>query len=166
MSHDERPRVQRGRGRVRHGGFLQAASRRLFELDLRPGRRFDYLYDFGDGWQHDVLVEQVLHPNLDELYPACVGGARACPPEDCGGYGGYQEMLRVLADPDDEDHESMRVWVGRRYDSERSDVLIANLSLRRSRLREVKSARDRALAWRARDNEGARGCHDPFRRRP
>ena len=130
-------------------GFLQATGRRLFDLDLRPGRRFNYLYDFGDGWAHEILLERVLHPNLDEPYPLCVKGARACPPEDCGGFGGYEEMLRVLADPTDEEHESMREWAGGRYDPERFDVLIANMGLRRAPLREVKSARDRALAWRA-----------------
>ena len=130
-------------------GFLQAAGRRLFELDIRPGDRFGYLYDFGDDWQHEVLLERVLHPNLDEQYPLCTAGARACPREDCGGVEGYAEMLRVLADPTDEEHESMLQWAGGRYDPERFDLEIANMRLRRAPLREAKSARDRALAWRA-----------------
>lgn len=130
-------------------GFLQAAGRRLFELNLRPRDRFAYLYDFGDDWNHEVLLERVLQANLDEQYPICVGGARSCPPEDCGGVIGYEELLRVLTDPTDEEHESMWEWVGAHYDPERFELQIANMRLRRAPLREATSARDRALAWNA-----------------
>ena len=130
-------------------GFLQAAGRRLFELDLRPGHKFNYDYDFGDDWQHDVLVERVLRPGLSERYPICVGGRRGCPPEDCGGPWGYTELLEVLADPMHEEHEAMRRWVGDSFDAERFDIEIANMRLQQTPLRPSKSARDRALAWRS-----------------
>lgn len=70
---------------------------------------FLYAYDLGDGWQHDV---EVLGAGGDQ--PACVGGQGACPPEDCGGPGGYADLLEVLADPRHREHESMRTWVGDR----------------------------------------------------
>lgn len=70
---------------------------------------FTYLYDFGDGWEHDV---EVLGPGEDE--PGCRYGEGTCPPEDCGGPGGYADLLEALADPSHEEHEQMRDWVGNR----------------------------------------------------
>jgi hypothetical protein len=71
--------------------------------------RFVYAYDLGDNWQHDV---QVLGAGGDR--PSCVSGEGACPPEDCGGSGGYADLLQALADPRHGEHESMRTWVGDR----------------------------------------------------
>jgi hypothetical protein len=73
------------------------------------GAKFEYLYDFGDGWTHDV---EVLGPGGSA--PGCIDGQGACPPEDCGGSGGYGELLDVLANPAHPDHERMRRWVGNR----------------------------------------------------
>ena len=73
------------------------------------GTEFEYLYDFGDGWTHDVEVLGRGGPA-----PGCVDGDGACPPEDCGGPGGYAELLHVLADPAHPEHEHMRSWVGNR----------------------------------------------------
>lgn len=49
---------------------------------------FQYVYDFGDYWQHDVLLEAVLQPAPGRKYPRCIAGERSCPPEDVGGIGG------------------------------------------------------------------------------
>lgn len=73
------------------------------------GTTFEYLYDFGDGWTHDVEVLET-----GGAAPGCVDGCGACPPEDCGGPGGYAELLDTLADPAHPDHDRMRVWVGNR----------------------------------------------------
>jgi Plasmid pRiA4b ORF-3-like protein len=73
------------------------------------GDRFEYLYDLGDGWTHDV---EVLGPG--GAAPGCLDGYGACPPEDCGGPGGYAELLKTLADSTDPDHAEMRRWVGNR----------------------------------------------------
>lgn len=70
---------------------------------------FLYAYDFGDGWLHDV---EVLGTGGDQ--PGCVSGEGTCPPEDCGGVGGYEELLDALADSMHPEHESMRTWVGDR----------------------------------------------------
>lgn len=71
--------------------------------------RFAYAYDLGDNWQHDV---EVLGRGDDQ--PGCVYGEGTCPPEDCGGVGGYADLLDALADPRHREHDSMREWTGDR----------------------------------------------------
>ena len=79
-------------------------------------RKLMYGYDFGDGWEHDVLLEKILPFKRGTELPQCTAGRRACPPEDCGGEPGYLNLLEVLADPKHEEHESMLEWVGGHYD--------------------------------------------------
>ena len=86
-----------------------------------PGSRADYLYDFGDGWEHDVVLEDIVSREAKKKYPQCVTGASACPPEDCGGVGGYDNLVRVMGDPSDEEYATMVDWLGERYDPERFD---------------------------------------------
>ena len=76
------------------------------------GSRMVFEYDFGDSWAHDVVVEAITPAGVDTAYPVCVGGKRACPPDDCGGPWGYGELLQTLADPGHEDHLSMLEWCG------------------------------------------------------
>lgn len=71
-----------------------------------------YRYDFGDNWEHVVKLEKILLRVKDKAYPICLAGKRACPPEDCGGIGGYEELLEILADPDHDDYESTLDWLG------------------------------------------------------
>ncbi|MET3808287.1 hypothetical protein ABIB25_005316 [Nakamurella sp. UYEF19] len=71
-----------------------------------------YIYDFGDSWDHDILVEKVLGPSESVGYPRCTGGRRAAPPEDCGGIWAYDELVNVLSDPSDEEHEYRLEWLG------------------------------------------------------
>ncbi|PIU00475.1 MAG: hypothetical protein COT74_05995 [Bdellovibrionales bacterium CG10_big_fil_rev_8_21_14_0_10_45_34] len=78
--------------------------------------RFLYFYDFGDNWQHEVLIEQNSKWDENYSYPVCIGGENACPPEDCGGSGGYEELLRQLADKNDEEHSSTKRWLGGFFD--------------------------------------------------
>ena len=85
------------------------------------GSSFIYVYDFGDYWRHKIVVEKVFTAAPGGRYPACVGGRRACPPEDCGGTWGYTEFLEAIGDPDHEEHESMLEWVGGRFDPEAFD---------------------------------------------
>jgi len=78
----------------------------------------EYTYDFGDGWQHDIILEKILPREGGVIYPRCVDGKRACPPEDCGGIGGYAEFLEAIGDPANERHEDMLDWVGGSFDPE------------------------------------------------
>jgi hypothetical protein len=77
------------------------------------GGSFRYTYDFGDGWDHRIVVEAVRRSDSASAVPACVDGRRACPPEDCGGTWGYRELLEILADPAHPDHDERREWIGR-----------------------------------------------------
>lgn len=87
----------------------------------KPGQRVQYDYDFGDGWEHDVVLQEIAERQPRLKYPWCVGGARACPPEDCGGPPGYEELLETLADPAHPEHESMLEWLGGPFDPEAFD---------------------------------------------
>ena len=81
-------------------------------------KQFTYTYDFGDGWDHIVLVEKILAPEAGVRYPRCVAGKRACPPEDCGGPWGYPDFLAAVQNPSHPDHASMVEWVGGPFDPE------------------------------------------------
>jgi hypothetical protein len=106
------------------------------ELDVRldavasEGSRFTYVYDFGDWWEHEVLVERVTPADPDERYPVCVGGERAGPPEDVGGAGGYADLLAVLADPAKPDPAGFRDWLTE-FDPDRWNAANASTLLRR-----------------------------------
>jgi hypothetical protein len=94
---------------------------------VRAKSRFVYLYDFGDDWEHDIVVERVDSDGDASI--RCIGGARACPPEDCGGPPGYAHMLEVLGNPDDAEHEEMKEWAPRRFDPEKFDLAAVNKKL-------------------------------------
>ncbi len=95
------------------------------------GERFTYAYDFGDGWEHRVLVERVLAPEPDARYPLVLTGKRACPPEDVGGIGGYGDFLAALADPEDPEHATWTEWIGGAFDPDAFDGEAINRALRR-----------------------------------
>lgn len=88
----------------------------------QEGQKFGYEYDFGDSWEHEVLLEKILPMEADAIYPRCLKGKRACPPEDCGGAWGYEELLEILADPDNPEYKEYMEWVGGEFDPEEFDV--------------------------------------------
>jgi len=92
--------------------------------------KFFYTYDFGDSWEHEVLVEKVLTAEADTDYPTCIKAKRACPPEDCGGSWGYQEFLEAIQDADHPEHESMLEWVGGAFDPEDAELDTINALLK------------------------------------
>ncbi len=94
------------------------------------GAEFEYEYDFGDDWQHDLLLEAVMQSGPDTLCPHCIAGERNCPPEDVGGSDGYADYLEALADPDHEEHENMMEWRGA-FDPETFSIEKVNRELER-----------------------------------
>lgn len=87
-----------------------------------PGHTATYEYDFGDGWNHQVVLKKIVPRERYAGDPACVGGERACPPEDCGGIWGYQALLEAISDPAHEEHDDMLQWLGGTFDPERFDA--------------------------------------------
>jgi hypothetical protein len=81
-----------------------------------------YEYDFGDSWEHKILLEKILPYDSSTALPVCIKGKRACPPEDCGGIWGYEELLETISDPKHPDHESMLEWLGGEFDPEEFDL--------------------------------------------
>ena len=84
---------------------------KLGELIGTVGAKLLYEYDFGDGWQHELLLEDVLLGD-ESFQQICVAGRRCCPPEDCGGPQGFAELLQALQDANDPSHEEVCAWLG------------------------------------------------------
>jgi hypothetical protein len=76
------------------------------------GDRFRYTYDYGDNWEHQILVEDLLDPDPETHYPILVAAKGACPPEDCGGTWGYADLKEILADPGHDEHQERLEWLG------------------------------------------------------
>lgn len=93
----------------------------LVDLGFEPGERFTYRYDFGDDWEHEIVVEKRIKRNRNQWLPWVVEGERAAPPEDCGGVSGFADLLEALSDPMHEEHQQMIDWAGEDYDPDRFD---------------------------------------------
>jgi hypothetical protein len=106
---------------------------RLSRLNLEVKDKFLYTYDFGDTWEHTILIEKILPVDEKAKYPTCLGGKRSCPPEDCGGPWGYMGLLDVLQDPDHPEYEDSMAWLGEDFDSELFDAELINFRLDRIR---------------------------------
>lgn len=105
----------------------------LSEVLPKTGKRFSfkYEYDFGDGWEHEVVFEGCPTVDPKAKYPLCVEGERASPPEDCGGVYGYADFLEAISNKKHEEHESMMEWVGGWFDPEEFDAATATKSMRK-----------------------------------
>lgn len=101
----------------------------LQDVISQPKKKFRYIYDFGDDWQHEILVEKITLPEPKQRYPSCLAGARACPPEDCGGIWGYEELLEIMDDPDHPEYEERLEWLGDNFDPEAFDLAAVNQRL-------------------------------------
>jgi len=97
---------------------LDEQAFRLHDLADKLQPRFQYIYDFGDDWNHRLIVEKILQPEEGHPYAVLLTGKRACPPEDVGGIYGYASMLEISGDPEDEEFESTMEWLGDDFSSE------------------------------------------------
>jgi hypothetical protein len=109
-------------------GFADEAKARLADV-ARVGTRIGYEYDFGDSWEHELVVEASVVAEAGQTYPACIGGEGACPPEDSGGAYGFQELKEILAGPPSPEHDEMREWAGGDYDPTGFDLAAANAAV-------------------------------------
>lgn len=114
-------------------GFYEGknASRvKLSTYITRPKQRFSYIYDFGDWWEHTIIVEKFLPADKNTVVPVCIDGAMNAPPEDCGGIWGFYELLEILKDKNHPEHKEMSEWLGYDYDPEYFDINEINEMLR------------------------------------
>ncbi|MFF0818441.1 plasmid pRiA4b ORF-3 family protein [Rhodococcus sp. NPDC003318] len=101
---------------------------RLDDVLTTEGDVLVYDYDFGDGWEHTVVLETVERDASPDA-ALCTDGARACPPEDCGGVSGYARLLEALSDPAHPEHLDLLAWVGGGFDPEACDIGTVNVLL-------------------------------------
>jgi hypothetical protein len=123
----------------------------LMQVAPEEGAQLGYEYDFGDSWEHKITVEKILPPDPATATTAlCRDGARACPPEDCGGIWGYAELLKSLKNTKHPEHKRLMEWVGSSFDADAFDPAKINLWLRKlkwprvteGQLRKVLMGRD------------------------
>jgi hypothetical protein len=122
-------------------GDIEDERAHVLQDVAKRGASFLYEYDFGDSWEHDVKVQRVS-PTAKRVAPRCLGGERACPPEDCGGAPGYANLLEALADPNHEEHAGMREWVPKGFDPERYRVKTKDLSREMAQLKRLAEEGD------------------------
>jgi hypothetical protein len=130
--HGFEPAQRRLRGRPEPADDLDFDDEERVRLDQalpREKSALVYMYDFGDSWAHDIVVEKVLPSSDGVNVPSCIGGERACPPEDCGGIWGYDDLLDAIRDPEHPEHEEKLEWVGDEFDPERFDADAVNAIL-------------------------------------
>jgi len=103
-------------------------SIRLSSVLRSAGTKLIYTYDFGDNWEHAVVLERLLPAqlSLDLEYPICIDGKLACPPDDCGGIPGYYELIEALADPEHDRHEEISEWISDGFDPQ--DFSVENVN--------------------------------------
>jgi hypothetical protein len=115
---------------------IDESRERLCDVVPRVGTPFLYLYDFGDNWRHDLLLEAIILPEPEAQYPRCVAGERSTPPEDVGGIMGYEGYREAIANPRHKEHKSMLLWRGP-FDPESFSTEVVNHKLRK-RFRSVR----------------------------
>lgn len=102
--------------------MLDEKKIKLNQIAVREGVKFIYEYDFGDSWEHEILIEKIMVSEAGVNYPRCVKGKRACPPEDVGGVWGYEGFLESIRDPNHPEHQDMLDWIGEDFDPEAFDL--------------------------------------------
>ncbi len=117
-------------------GCVDYKGMKICDLLCNKGDIIQYLYDLGDSWMHSLELTDIIDSpsfddpdNADFHYLECLAGERRCPPEDCGGIGGFYEILNILQNPSHEKYESYIVWLGKNYDPEQFDLNSVNKRL-------------------------------------
>lgn len=109
--------------------IIEESNHTISHLLKNEKDKLSYTYDFGDGWQHDVVLEKILPFEHDAILPHCIKGKRACPPEDIGGLGGYENTLQILSNPSAPEYEETLEWLGGEFDPEYFNLTDINLIL-------------------------------------
>lgn len=114
-------------------GFSKDLDEKKFTLvkAIERNRQFRYEYDFGDDWQHQVVLEDTFTVPIGLTFAVCLEGARSCPPEDCGGAYGYANMLAAVSDPKHEEFDEYTEWLGEGFDPEEFSLATTNAILQK-----------------------------------
>ena len=105
---------------------------RVRDLLKRQSDALGYEYDFGDEWEHVVIVEEILPFTIRTRLPQCIKAKGACPPEDVGGVQGYRRFLAALKNPRHREHRTYSEWIGGRFDENAYNIQQVNSQLRRT----------------------------------
>jgi len=97
---------------------LPGWTQKIADYFSSENRAASYLYDFGDDWEHQIELQKIIPKKRGISYLVCTNGKRACPPEDCGGIWGYEELLKIIKDPTHEEYEEIMEWLGGKFDPE------------------------------------------------
>ena len=113
---------------------LDESNIKISQYFLMDNRRAIYEYDFGDNWEHEILLEKILQAQKGDNYPKCIDGENACPPEDCGGVWGYKILLESLNNPKHQEYSLNKEWfsLDKEFDPEKFDanaVVFQNLKI-------------------------------------
>ncbi len=103
---------------------------KISELLQKEKQSIFYEYDFGDGWDHDVLLEKINDIGLVKGASVCITGENKCPPEDCGGMWGYENLLNIQKDPNHEEYEDCLEWLGEGFNPSHFDKSGVNEALK------------------------------------
>ena len=119
---------------------MNAMKTKLNMIFTREKQSFNYIYDFGDDWSHKIVLEKLVPEPIES--PVCLDGKGTCPPEDCGGVWGYENLKLILADPSHEEYKEMKEWLGfeddEEWDADAFDLIEVNESLRNAFSKPLK----------------------------
>ena len=133
--------------------ILEERKFTLQQIAPREKSAFCYAYDFGDSWEHEITVERILPSETGAVKVGlCLDGARACPPEDCGGIWGYDNLLKILKNRNHPEYKSMTEWLGGPFDAAAFDLANINTWLRKLNWPHVTDAHLRKVLM-GRDNK-------------
>ena len=110
--------------------YIDYRKIKLNQILTKEKQNFIYEYDFGDGWEHKIILEKILD-TYNQKKPICIEGERNCPPEDCGGAFGYEDLLKIISDPNNDGYEEMNEWLGSEFDPEYFDLKVVNELLKK-----------------------------------
>ena len=110
--------------------LLDSTTVKLNDVITHQKDIINYLYDFGDGWRHQIKVEKLYDIDNNKKYPTCIDGQMNCPPEDCGGIGSFYDCLDALKDKAHPDHKEIAKWFKKKYDIEKFDKEKVNRKLK------------------------------------
>jgi hypothetical protein len=131
-------------GGSQYGARPVSAGRvQLGDLAARGIKRFSYVYDMGDNWEHTIRIEKLLSADPAATYPRLIAGALRCPPEDCGGIPGFYAFLDAASDPKHPDHDDQIDWYGDTFDPDSFDAARINKDLGRIAARRKRAGAKR-----------------------